>query len=132
MTIDIERVQRRVAARKQAHEIVELASDSAEKLDKEAAAVFWGVLRDTGLKHAPLPPAKSVSAPVVPMTDAEAMEFGEQRMGFGKWAGSLVENVPLKYLDWLVGQPDVFKGDVERYLHNPRIAEALADELEGD
>lgn len=53
-------------------------------------------------------------------------------MPFGKYLNKRLDDIPLKYLDWLIGQSwlsDPLKTDIEEYLDNPVIQRALEAEL---
>lgn len=63
------------------------------------------------------------------MTNDEAKVFERTCMPFGAYKDKPIGDVPLGYLDWLVGEPD-FKRDVRRYLANPVVKQALSEELE--
>ena len=51
---------------------------------------------------------------------------------FGEHKGERLDEVPLKYLDWLLGQDWVFddlKRKIRKYLEDPAIARELDREL---
>lgn len=60
-------------------------------------------------------------------------ELSDVVMPFGKHRGKKLDDVPLKYLDWLIGQKWLH-GDlrecIEQYLEFPVIAQELEKELE--
>src|SRR5205814_40874 len=54
---------------------------------------------------------------------------------FGKYKGKRFDQVPLKYLDWLVGEEflrPVLRGKIEDYLAVPVISQELQAQLEGE
>ena len=62
-------------------------------------------------------------------------QLGFTKMPFGKHAGEIIANMPLIYLDWLVGQKDFaeknsqFYRNVKEYLGDPAIMELLDEEI---
>ncbi len=56
-------------------------------------------------------------------------------MPFGKYTGIKLEEIPLKYLDWLIGQDwlkDPVKMCVEEYMSNDTVQRELDSELDYD
>ena len=54
---------------------------------------------------------------------------------FGKHKGQTFDEVPLAYLDWLIGQEwlnNPLKGKLQEYLNHPTIQRTLEQELEGN
>lgn len=54
---------------------------------------------------------------------------------FGEHQGNALENIPLKYLDWLIGQNwlrDDTRKIIEEYLNDPVIQRELESELENN
>lgn len=97
----------------------------------EAQAVFWEEVRDLALRHAPFP---QVSYRDAPMSDTDATHFECMvRMPFGVHEGRLIGDVPLRYLDWLVGQRENdIVAQARAYLLRPAVKERLRKELEDD
>lgn len=103
--------------RESAYQIAELARLETIPLSAVARSRFWESLRDEV--------AKEVPAPVVvgpkQMNDAELREFGRSTMPFGVHLGKRIDNVPIEYLDWLLGNAAEFLVNVRQYLNSPRI-----------
>lgn len=105
----------RVHGRHTALNMLELAEPAS--LAEEARKTFWIVLRDEALTHAPLPAPKRPG--VEPMTNAQAHEFEKVAIPFGKHQGRTVGDIVDEdpdYLDWLCGQSDHFKDQLNRYM----------------
>lgn len=73
---------------------------------------------------------KGSNEPQSYMDDKEAREFEKRTLDFGKYRGRRIEEVPLTYLDWLVGQSETFMATTRRYLLNPKVATMLEQALE--
>lgn len=59
----------------------------------------------------------------------------DYRLTFGKHKGETLDEVPLKYLDWLLGQEWLFddaRKAISAYLKQPGNARALDRELEAE
>jgi len=113
-------IEANIAARKAAHTIHDLARDEAFNHQGQAAVHFWESLNGLVADVLPVTPAKT--APIPAMTDAEARQFGQTTMPFGKHSGQRVDEVPIDYLEWLDEQPD-FRRDLNRYLRSERVSE---------
>jgi hypothetical protein len=54
-------------------------------------------------------------------------------MSFGKYKGKKLDEIPLTYLDWLLGNVEMYpetKRAIKDYLTDPAIARELEKELE--
>lgn len=116
------RIQMRVDARKLAAEWCGLLTEAARDLPcDEAIGVFWErvsleVPEQHRIERQPEP------APIVrPMSDAEARDFGNQLIHFGKHKGSRIDEVDLDYLLWLADSKDDFKEQLRRYVRSQRV-----------
>lgn len=119
----------RVTARSDAELLLSEALDLAAGLTPGGREHFWRIVRDECAKQLP-PPASDARQPD-PMSPAEVSRFARVTMPFGKHQGKAIDQVPLRYLDWLVGQPtDGFVAAVSRYLANETIRQQLILELE--
>jgi len=61
------------------------------------------------------------------------MTAADFRMPWGKYKGKRLDDVPLKYLDWLVGEginDPATREAIETYLADPTIQNELVKELE--
>jgi 5-methylcytosine-specific restriction endonuclease McrBC GTP-binding regulatory subunit McrB len=114
---DDEKIRDNIHARESAHEIAQLARLESIGMRDGCRPRFWECLRDEISKEIP-PPV--VSTPRQ-MTDAEIREFGRSTMPFGVHLGKRIDNVPIDYLDWLLGNAAEFLVKVRQYLNSPRI-----------
>lgn len=103
--------------RESAHEIAQLARLESIGMREGCRARFWECLRDEIAKEVP---AQVVVGPKQ-MNDAELREFGRSTMPFGVHLGKRIDNVPIEYLDWLLGNAAEFLVKVRQYLNSPRI-----------
>lgn len=119
-----EQVQNRAAARKEAKSVLEMADAMVAPFTEDAAKAFWEVLRNAGLKNAPLPPEKVARPKVEPMTNEQARLFELAKVPYGthrgKFIGDVMSEEPM-YFPWLCDQKkDEFKEDLKRYLASKR------------
>lgn len=114
---DDEKIRDNIHARESAHEIAQLARLESIGMRDGCRTRFWECLRDEIAQEIP-PPV--VSTPRQ-MTDAEIREFGRSTMPFGVHLGKRIDNVPIDYLDWLLGNAAEFLVKVRQYLNSPRI-----------
>lgn len=127
-------VKERAAGRQLARTFMDLLKEEVSKIQyEEAVKAFWEELSEIMLnEHGPIqapPPPKPKSTG---MSDRVVKLFKKELMPFGKFEGEKIEDVPLQYLDWLVGEDDdALNGRLKRYLKNEKIAEQLKAELEG-
>lgn len=129
--VDPKKVTERIIARREAEQVVELCRDSSTILSNESQALFWSIIRDHALMMSPLP--KPTNARLMePMSDSEARLMEQRVVPFGQYKGQRVHEVPLKYIDWLVGQKDTFREDLGRYLLNAQVMHELEKELAAD
>lgn len=116
-------LEARVAAGKEARYLFSLCKESKHQyLDH-----FWETLLE--LVQGEIPNEQENSTELVPMTDQEVTHFRRETMPFGKYAGNDVKDIPLDYLDYLIGQPDNLT-PFRRYLKNPSIAKLLQQQLD--
>ncbi len=119
-------LQSRIAARKLAKDVAEVVKGEASSCGEDEKH-FW-----SKLKELLFPPEQLVEKPLPHMSDAWRAAFEGRRVPYGKYVGDYVSRVPLKYLDWLIGQGrDDFKRDVALYMARPDIQAQLRAELEG-
>jgi len=62
-------------------------------------------------------------------------DYGRYRMPFGRHRGKALDAIPLTYLDYLVGMPDLredVKQVITTYLEDPLIQDQLRLELDKD
>jgi hypothetical protein len=59
-----------------------------------------------------------------PMNDEESRRFGLSRVEFGQYRGKVFDEVPLDYLEWLVGKND----EVAKYVNSRRVQAELGNE----
>lgn len=62
------------------------------------------------------------------MRDSESREFGKRTMPYGLYKGRRVDDVPLKYLEWLTKQTFLEPNRILAYFRSPRIAKERAEE----
>ena len=133
MILDQDRLEQRAHGRKEAEAIIGLIADCTLRFSGEtvyALEAFWDEINEFVRQNmTPDPKAVAAAAAVSAMSDAEVREFRSRIMAFGKYAGQPMMDVPLTYLDWLLGEKDLFRRDVGRYLRNEKILEQLRDEL---
>lgn len=107
------------------------AADAALQLLTEAitgdAEHFWRIVRDHAVQQLPRTPKDAG-----PMTDGETVAFGRKMMPYGKYMGVRVNEVPVGYLDWLVGESDDLKTQLKRYLLNDAVRARVVDEIGWD
>jgi hypothetical protein len=115
-------LETRIKARKEAEYLFSLCNESQYQNHEH----FWKSLLELVQSKVP---KQEKSTELVPMTDKEVTFFRGETMPFGKCTGELVENVPLDYLDYLIGQPDNLT-PFRRYLKNPSIAKLLQQQLD--
>lgn len=61
------------------------------------------------------------------------IDIDKTKIPFGKHKGKPLDQVPLRYLDWLLSQEWLFadlKQKITKYLKDPAIAQELQRELE--
>lgn len=127
-------LENKVMGRQSARAAADLIVECTETLDDEARYAFWDQVRDEllergcDLRGADQPRVAS-PAPVVPMSDLEKRAFEHSTVPFGKHSGRQVQDCPLTWFDWLIGQKD-FKVDLRRYMARSDVQEALQRELE--
>lgn len=102
-------LEQRIAARREAEEFVSL-------IDDEKPRRFWEVVLELANEKLGL----QVS-PLVPMTDAQASEFEQQEMKFGKFSGIAIGDVDCPYLEWLA-DTNSFSRELLRYVKSDRFA----------
>ena len=94
-----------------------------ERLLPESQEAFWEYLRDEALKHVPAPEVKHPG--IAPMNELQAEAFERRELPYGKYKGMLVGDLmtsaaDVNYLDWLAGEFDEFRQDLNRYLLSDR------------
>lgn len=114
-----------------AKEAMSLALDLCREsgLELEEMRRFWMRLHESTSQLLNVPPRVDSHDHKDAMDNEEAKRFERLRMPFGSHKNKPIADVPLGYLDWLVGEPD-FKRDVRRYLANPVVQQALPEELQ--
>ena len=127
-----ERLAERVAGRLAAQTIIGLIREECGQDNTQNwADGFWDEMDEFIARTDNGRPAKKETGPA-PMTATEAVRFEGEYCPFKKYQSWLVANVPLGYLDYLVGlqtDPDAFVNRAARYLKNPQVAERLREEL---
>lgn len=103
--------------REAAHTVAEFARLDSIGMSDGCRLRFWESLRDEIAKELPTP---VVSTPRQ-MSEDEIREFGRSAMPFGVHCGKRIDNVPIEYLDWLLGDAAEFIRKVRQYLNSPRI-----------
>lgn len=104
--------------RETAQEVAQLARLETIAMSAQARARFWEQLQFEVAKELPQAP---VAAAPKQMTDAEIREFGRSIMPFGVHLGKRIDNVPIEYLDWLLGNAAEFLVKVRQYFNSPQI-----------
>ena len=130
-TVNSKRIKERVDARRSAEQLIELGADYTASGTEDSRELFWSVVRDHALQIAPLPAARAVQLPpqLDVMSDAEARLFEQRIVPFGQYKGARVSEVPLTYIDWLVGQGDEFRKAASRYVLNPQIMQMIDEAI---
>jgi len=126
--INQETLKQRIIGRKEAEAAIELLRETSAKLSVAAMLAFWNSIRE--FLDAKGPNQELQANGYGPMTDTEARDFGQTEMNFGKYAGHLMCDIPLGYLDWLLGKSETDSIRLKRYLANEKVAERLRIELE--
>lgn len=121
--IDQDKLKARCESRKSADAALELLAESIAGDPQH----FWKIVRDHAENQLPSEPNA-----VGPMTDEEACRFATRLMPYGKYKDEAVDQVPVSYLDWLIGEADHFKDQLRRYVQNERVRQRFADELADD
>lgn len=136
-----QRIKDRVDGRAHAKLILQLGEDDAPKLSsKNFWLAYWETMRDQSRNARfalgePDPEPKLLA--MKPMSDAEAREFAEQRLPFGKFEGLAVWRVLQdnpNYLDWLCGATDAdkWKQNLIRFMQRPEQKQRLGDVIDTD
>lgn len=120
---DQKALKARCDARKSAEPALQLL---AEMLDGDPIH-FWKIVRDHAEKQLP-----AIAEIDPPMTDSEAIKFGNSLMPYGKYSNYPINSVPVRYLDWLVGENDEFKDQLRRYVKNDDVRRRFADEIDDE
>ncbi len=66
------------------------------------------------------------------LDNIDLVSAGDYIMPFGKYEGKKLSEVPLLYLDWLMGLSDLrepLKSSLEKYMIDPTILQLLKEEL---
>lgn len=116
------RLDERSAARKSAREIMAVIEAETAGKSKDWMTAFRDEFQ---------PPAPEPKAGEAEMTDTEARRFETLPIEFGKYAGQKVADIPLPYLDYIVGDSNRhFIKELGRYLKNESVADRLRQELD--
>lgn len=121
---ETKRLRERIDARKAAEEILELIYETDSTIPDHCHDHFMESFRVLFEKR------PEGSAAAEPMTCQEAANFNLVKMPYGKYAGMHIADIPLTYLDWLIGQKDDIKEKISRYLANDEVAKRLREQLE--
>ena len=116
-------------AREAAEEFYELIRESAEKLPTINARLrFYETLDQFCKVECQGFASSSDLAKSGPMTNDEVAAFLREYMPFGQYQGMRIADVPLTYLDWLIGgsESERFKARVRRCLENREVAKQLS------
>ncbi len=130
--IDPVKLASRVGGRNEAKEIIKIIQSSVGDLTEEGKKGFYDELKNnlTMLFGKEIEELKEKARGVKAMTDKECRILGQQQLAIGnKYHGTLVCDVPLTYLDWLI-QKNPRIAELERYLANEKVAEQLRKEIE--
>jgi len=123
--LDEARLARRASGRLAAKAIIELAKET-ESPNPDWQTAFWDEMMDWFRKES-LPVRRHKPEA---MTDAEVRQFREKEMRFGKYHGQKMGEIPLTYLDWLLGDSEELNRHLTRYLKNEKVAEQLQQDIE--
>lgn len=115
------KLQAKCDSRKAAEAAIELLKESVSG----DAQHYWRIIREYAANQ--LPAELNASAP---MTDKEVDKFNKEIVPYGKYKGHTVGNVPMNYLDWLVGERDEFKEQLKRYLQNESVRSQFIEDLD--
>lgn len=127
--MDNDRLDQRKHGRQEATAIIELVRELLEPgHSQDWVNAFWEEI-DEFMQRSGAPPKPSASPAPIPMTDAEAREFGHSLMPFGIYTRLEIKDVPLAYLDWWLGESQEFGGQMARFLKNANVAAQLTEEL---
>jgi len=80
-------------------------ADYAESLLKELAKLLPRRTRDPE-ENAPLPPIA---------------RLGAEKIGFGSYEGTTLDEIPIDYLDWLCRWQEDFQNALKNYLKHPEL-----------
>lgn len=130
--IDHEKVAARVQARKQALACIDLLDETVNAIrGDDARDAFWDTIH--ARIEEVLPPLTTAQEAIRDgMTASEVLRFEQEACPLKKYSGELTSEVPLGYLDYIVGQqtdPESYVNRAARYLKNPQVAERLREEL---
>lgn len=113
-----EEIKQRMAARMEARQIVELITTTHGAYRAHEQEAFTTALRnELNLVLA----SAEAKVDVEPMSDEVARRFGNNTMGFGKYVGQRIDEIPIDYLLWFVEQKDTFKQELRRYIKSRRV-----------
>lgn len=122
----------RIAARRAAETVLELAQGEANRCGDESH--FWRELIRLVKETVPIfpasGPAAGASSEPPAMTDEQARRWERTPIPFGKYKGQPVADVSLLYLDRLTDEGSFIKS-LKRYLASETIAAALRQEIAG-
>lgn len=125
IAIDESRVRAKVAARELCEQILLLVAGEHRALveahGQAASEAFWANFREAFEGHFPKPVAATGPAPLKPMDEFEAAQFGKRTLQFGIHKGKTIDDAPRDYLEWLAYNDDDFKTDLRRYLLSERL-----------
>lgn len=113
-----------IAARKQCDAIMDLAVDAAVELNRKyginGSLRLFASMREKLDKLCPRP--KDEHETFAKMDDAESIRFGNTLVTFGAHEHSRVDEVPLCYWDWLLGnESSMFIKQLNRYVASDRV-----------
>jgi hypothetical protein len=133
---DDKRIIENKLAREKAEELYGFFDEISASLPSDSARIrFYETIGQRALDFMLRFRAKSSVATALaehgPMSIEQVREFRRGYMPFGEFEGQQLSEVPLRYLDWLVGEneSEKFKALTARYLANEQVQEQLA--LEG-
>ena len=107
-------IQDNILGRQAAEKAIAALKSAAEKLCPKAKTRFWECIKETVDEKLPIKKLE-------PMSDKECRSFEDEEMEFGQYAGKLIEDVPLDYLEWLADTETRHARQLTRYLQSKRI-----------
>jgi hypothetical protein len=111
-----------------AAELVGLIVSELEAADETGRRIIANRIVEAIAGWLPPQAQRPAAASTKPMTDAESVRYGNERMRFGEFTGWRVEDVPLSYLSWLADASRQTWSELHRYLRSPRIQRQLRTE----
>jgi len=119
-------ISQNIQARKLSEDLIDMGFDLVREsgIDAKATRRFWQYVMESITDLVQDEVVNNNEADSGPMKDEESRRFGSSRWPHGKqwYAGTIVDSVPMVYLEWYVDNSLEFARTVKRYLDSERIS----------